>query len=85
VFQAERPDGAPIQTAVDANRHALGDINNGNATGPLTSGRRDTDRDGDGSTATAVVVIDEFIYGKAQLLQQAGRQFRRGVDGATRT
>jgi hypothetical protein len=54
VFQAAGPDAASIQATVDAYRLALGEVNNGNAPGPLTSGRREINWDGGGSTATAI-------------------------------
>jgi hypothetical protein len=44
---------ADIQGTVDAFRAALGNPNNGNAPGPLTSGRREINWDGGGSDATA--------------------------------
>ena len=46
VFQAAGPDAASIQSAVDAFRAALGNPNNGNNPGPLTSGRREINWDG---------------------------------------
>jgi hypothetical protein len=46
---------ASIQATVDAFRTALGDPNNGNAPGPLPSGRREINWDGGGSTANSVV------------------------------
>jgi hypothetical protein len=42
-----------IQSTVDAFRTALGDPNNGNASGPLAGGRREINWDGGGSDATA--------------------------------
>ena len=54
VFQAAGPDSASIQGAVDAYRLALGEVNNGNAPGPLASGRREINWDGGGSTATSI-------------------------------
>ena len=54
VFQAAGPDGASIQASVDGYRAALGDVNNGNAPGPLASGRREINWDGGGSTATSI-------------------------------
>lgn len=53
VFQAAGPNAASIQSTVDQFRAALGD-NNGNAPGPLLSGRREINWDGGGSTATSV-------------------------------
>lgn len=54
VFQAAGPDGTSIQASVDGYRAALGDVNNGNAPGPLASGRREINWDGGGSTATSI-------------------------------
>ena len=41
VFQAAGPDSASILGAVDGYRLALGEVNNGNTPGPLSSGRRE--------------------------------------------
>jgi hypothetical protein len=46
---------ASIQGTVDAFRAALGDPNNGNAAGPLPSGRREINWDGGGSDANSPV------------------------------
>jgi hypothetical protein len=46
VFQAAGPSAASIQSTVDAYRAALGDPNNGNNPGPLTTGRREINWDG---------------------------------------
>ena len=46
VFQAAGPTAASIQSTVDAFRAALGDPNNGNNPGPLSSGRREINWDG---------------------------------------
>ena len=57
VFQAGGTSSpASIQATVDAFRTALGDPNNGNAAGPLASGRREINWDGGGSTATTAPV-----------------------------
>jgi len=56
VFQAAGPTISSIQGTVDAYRAALGDPNNGNAPGPLASGRREINWDGGGSTATSIAV-----------------------------
>jgi len=55
VFQAAGPNIASIQSTIDQYRTALGATNNGNAPGPLASGRREINWDGGGSTATSVV------------------------------
>jgi hypothetical protein len=51
---AAGPDAVDIQATVDGFRAALGDPNNGNAPGPLGSGRREINWDGGGSTDTSV-------------------------------
>src|ERR1041385_7531823 len=53
VFQAAGPTAASIQSAVDEFRAAIGGVNNGNAAGPLATGRREINWDGGGSTATS--------------------------------
>jgi hypothetical protein len=52
VFQASGSDAASIQSTVDAFRAALGDPNNGNTAGPLTTGRREINWDGGGQATT---------------------------------
>lgn len=52
LFEASGPDAASIQATVDAFRAALGDPNNGNTPGPLTSGRREINWDGGGQSIT---------------------------------
>ena len=49
VFQAAGPTSASIQSTVDAYRAALGEPNNANAPGPLTTGRREINWDGGGN------------------------------------
>jgi hypothetical protein len=46
VFQAAGPNASSIQSTVDAFRAALGNVNNLNNPGPLTSGRREINWDG---------------------------------------
>ncbi len=53
VFQASGPNAASIQNSVDQFRTALGGANNGNAAGPLATGRREINWDGGGSSATS--------------------------------
>ena len=48
IFQAAGPTAEAIEGTVDAYRAALGDPNNGNAAGPLPSGRREINWDGGG-------------------------------------
>lgn len=64
VFQAAGPTAASIQSSVDAFRAALGNPNNGNAAGPLASGRREINWDGGGandSTTPPVTPFDVFL------------------------
>ena len=60
VFQAAGPTVASIQSSVDAYRAALGDPNNGNAPGPLASGRREINWDGGGANQTTDVPVTPF-------------------------
>ena len=60
VFQAAGPNVASIQSSVDAYRAALGDPNNGNAPGPLASGRREINWDGGGANQTTDVPVTPF-------------------------
>jgi hypothetical protein len=53
VFEVGGSNAASIQATVDSFRAALGNPNNGNASGPLLSGRREINWDGGGSTANA--------------------------------
>ena len=46
VFQAAGPTATSIQSSVDAFRAALGDPNNANNPGPLSTGRREINWDG---------------------------------------
>jgi hypothetical protein len=52
IFQASGADAAAIQATVDTFRAALGDPNNGNAAGPLATGRREINWDGGGQATT---------------------------------
>jgi len=60
VFQAAGPTVASIQSSVDAYRAALGNPNNGNAPGPLASGRREINWDGGGANQTTDVPVTPF-------------------------
>ena len=53
VFSVGGSDSGSIQATVDVFRAALGGVNNGNAPGPIGSGRREINWDGGGSTATS--------------------------------
>ena len=59
VFQAAGPNAASIQSAVDAFRAALGDPN-GNAAGPLPSGRREINWDGGGGVDATTAPVTPF-------------------------
>ena len=59
VFQAAGPTGAAIQSTVDAFRAALGNPN-GNAAGPLASGRREINWDGGGGVDATTAPVTPF-------------------------
>jgi hypothetical protein len=69
VFQAAGPTVESIQGTVDEFRAALGDPNNGNAPGPLGSGRREINWDGGGNNQSTAVAGNPF----------AGFQITRGA------
>src|SRR5262249_46593738 len=69
VFQGAGPTIASIQGAVDEFRAALGGGNNGNAPGPVASGRRDINWDGGGNNQTTTLSGNPF----------AGFQVTRGA------
>jgi hypothetical protein len=60
VFQAAGPTKASIQGTVDAFRAALGEPNNGNAVGPLASGRREINWDGAPGTDATTAPVTPF-------------------------
>jgi len=70
VFQAAGSNAASIQSTVDEFRNALGNPNNGNAPGPLASGRREINWDGGGSNATTPPVTPFNVF-----LNTRGAQF----------
>jgi hypothetical protein len=70
IFQAAGPDADSIQGMVDAYRAALGDPNNGNAAGPLASGRREINWDGGGADNTTAPVTPFNVF-----LDTRGGQF----------
>src|SRR5829696_1641916 len=59
VFQAAGPNAASIQSTVDAFRAALGNPN-GNAAGPLASGRREINWDGGGGVDVTTAPVTPF-------------------------
>lgn len=60
VFQAAGPTVESIQGTVDEFRAALGNPNNGNAPGPLASGRREINWDGGGANDTTTAPVTPF-------------------------
>jgi hypothetical protein len=62
VFQAAGPDAASIQSTVDAYRAFLGNPDNGNAPGPLPSGRREINWDGGGADNTTDPVTPFNVF-----------------------
>lgn len=70
VFQAAGPTVASIQSSVDAFRLALGNPNNGNAPGPLATGRREINWDGGGVDTTTAPVTPFNVF-----LNTRGGQF----------
>jgi hypothetical protein len=62
VFQAAGPTVASIQSSVDAFRAALGAPNNGNAPGPLASGRREINWDGGADDTTTPPVTPFNVF-----------------------
>ena len=71
VFQAAGPNAASIQSTVDAFRSALGTVNNGNAPGPLATGRREINWDGGGANNTTTPPVTPFNV----FLNTRGAQF----------
>jgi len=63
VFQAAGPTVQSIQGTVDAFRAALGNPNNGNAPGPLASGRREINWDGGSTTNQATAIAGNPFAG----------------------
>ncbi len=77
VFQAAGPTASSIQSSVDQFRIALGGINNGNAPGPLATGRREINWDGGGSSATSPgpTPFDVFLAGRGTRYTTPGKGF----------
>ena len=71
VFQGAGPTADSIQATVDAFRAALGDPNNGNASGPIESGRREINWDGGGNNDTTTAPVTPFDV----FLNTRGAQF----------
>ena len=70
VFQAAGPTKDSIQGMVNAFRAALGEPNNANAPGPLSSGRREINWDGGGVDTTTAPVTPFNVF-----LNTRGGQF----------
>ncbi len=79
VFQAAGPTAQSIQSTVDAFRAALGDPNNGNAPGPLGSGRREINWDGGGANDTTSAPVTPFDV----FLNTRGAEFTTPGTGLT--
>jgi hypothetical protein len=62
IFQAAGPTAESIEGTVEAYRTALGEPNNANAPGPLSSGRREINWDGGGSTDTTAPVTPFNVF-----------------------
>jgi hypothetical protein len=71
VFQAAGPTVESIQSSVDEFRAALGEPNNANNPGPLTSGRREINWDGGGNNDTTTAPVTPFNV----FLDSRGGQF----------
>jgi len=71
VFQAAGPTADSIQGSVDEFRAALGEPNNGNAPGPLATGRREINWDGGGANDTTTAPVTPFN----NFLNTRGAQF----------
>ena len=88
VFQAAGPNVASLQSAIDQFRDALGGVNNGNAPGPLASGRREINWDGGGSLATSEVPtpVSGFLNTRGGLFETDGSGFVQApLDGLVST
>ncbi len=77
VFQAAGPTVSSILCSVDQFRAALGQPNNANTQGPLSSGRREINWDGGGSTATAIAPtpFTGFLVTRGALFSTPGTGF----------
>jgi len=79
VFQAAGTTVSSILCSVDHFRAALGQPNNANTPGPLTSGRREINWDGGGATDTAPAPtpFPGFLQGRGALFTTPGTGFVR--------
>ena len=62
VFSASGADPASIQATVDSFRSSIGDPNNGNAPGPLATGRREINWDGGGAAAPVLTNMPHDLF-----------------------
>jgi hypothetical protein len=88
VFQAAGPTITSIQGSVDQFRAALGEPNNGNAVGPLGSGRREINWDGGGATVSAPgpTPFNVFLITRGGQFTTPGTGFLQGtLDGLVTT
>jgi len=78
VFQAAGPNAASIQSAVDQFRAALGGVNNGNAPGPIDTGRREINWDGGGNnpaTSPGPTPFEVFLTSRGAGISTPGTGF----------
>ena len=76
VFSAAGPNAAAISPTVDLFRAVLGNPNNGNAAGPLPTGRREINWDGGGiATTPAPTPFTGFQNNRGALFQTPGTGF----------
>jgi hypothetical protein len=77
VFQAAGPSAASIQSSVDEFRRLIGGTNNGNAPGPIATGRREINWDGGGSTNTSPgpTPFTVFLNTRGALMETPGTGF----------
>jgi hypothetical protein len=80
VFMDSGANAAAIQDTVDAFRAALGDPNNGNAPGPLGSGRREINWDGGAATDGTSAVTPFIVFQNSR-----GATFTTPGSGLTQT
>jgi hypothetical protein len=62
IFSASGADATSIQTTVDNFRNDIGNPNNGNAPGPLASGRREINWDGGGAAAPVLTNMPHDLF-----------------------
>jgi len=86
-FSATGASIASITPTVDAFRAAIGGANNGNAAGPVGSGRREINWDGGGATATAPVgtPFNGFQNNRGALFTTPGTGFVQATTGGLDT